>query len=237
MKRVFLLSSAVLYLTLCLFITQRVKSTPRQILPVNPAPESNPPVTSPTDRSIYKDGLAPEYQGILNQLPFASMYDIKFNIDDDLYHITGNETVIYTNAEDVELKEVKFRLFANILGGEMHVGEVFINGEAVIPNYSLNDSLLTVPLKNPLQPKDTITLSMDFNLSVPQSVDLNYGVQAYYDDVLTLAHAYPMIAVYDDEGWNAEIPPQSGDVTYADMSFFIVSSGSAERRDTGRLGT
>jgi len=31
-----------------------------------------------------------------------------------------------------------------------------------------------------------------------------------------------MIAVFDDEGWNAEIPPQSGDVTYADMSFFIV---------------
>jgi aminopeptidase N len=31
-----------------------------------------------------------------------------------------------------------------------------------------------------------------------------------------------MIPVYDDEGWNAEIPPESGDVTYADMSFFIV---------------
>jgi aminopeptidase N len=31
-----------------------------------------------------------------------------------------------------------------------------------------------------------------------------------------------MIAVYDDEGWNAEIPPQSGDLTYADASFFLV---------------
>src|SRR5687768_18087540 len=31
-----------------------------------------------------------------------------------------------------------------------------------------------------------------------------------------------MIAVYDDEGWNAEIPPDSGDVTYADASFYIV---------------
>src|SRR6266498_4395731 len=31
-----------------------------------------------------------------------------------------------------------------------------------------------------------------------------------------------MICVYDDEGWNAEIPPQSGDVTYADASFYIV---------------
>jgi hypothetical protein len=53
-------------------------------------------------------------------------------------------------------------------------------------------------------------------------VELNYGVLSYFDDVLTLAHAYPMIAVYDDEGWNSEIPPQSGDVTYADSSFFLV---------------
>ncbi len=215
MKKIFLLSGiTLLFLTACMFITQWVKSTPEPIPPTQP---------SPTDRSIYKDGLAPEYQDILNKLPYASMYDIKFNIADDLYHITGNETVTYTNAEDVELNEVKFRLFPNILGGEMQVDKVTVNGEFVIPNYSLDDSLLTVPLKTPLKPKENITLNMDFNLTVPQTIDLNYGVQAYYDNVLALAHAYPMIAVYDDEGWNAEIPPQSGDVTYADMSFFTVT--------------
>ncbi len=214
MKKIFLLSSlALLLLPSCLFITQQADSTPEPI----------PPTFSPTDRSIYKDGLIPEYQNILNELPYASIYDIQFNIADDMVHIKGSETVTYTNAEDIELNEVKFRLFPNILGGEMHVDEVNVNGEVIVPNYTLNDSLLTVPLKQPLQPQEKITLSMDFNLSVPETVELNYGVQAYYDDVLALAHAYPMIAVYDDEGWNAEIPPQSGDVTYADMSFFIVS--------------
>ncbi len=213
MKNIFLFSITLLFLTSCLLLLPQTDSTP----------EPTPPVISLTDRSVYKDGLIPEYQNILNKLPYASMYDIKFIIADDLYHITGQETVRYTNAEDIELKEIKFRLFGNILGGEMHVAEVNVNGEVITPNYSLNDSLLTVPLKNPLQPKETITLSMGFELEVPQSVELNYGVQAYYDDVLALAHAYPMIAVYDDEGWNAEIPPQSGDVTYADMSFFIVT--------------
>ncbi len=214
MKKILLLTSLTLpLLTSCLLPSQKTESTPQPI----------PPTLSPTDRSIYKDGLVPEYQNILNELPYASMYDIKFSIADDLFNITGNETVTYTNAEDVELKEVKFRLFSNILGGEMHVDEVSVNEDIIIPNYSLNDSLLTVPLKNPLQPKESIVLNMDFNIAVPQTVELNYGVQAYYDNVLALAHAYPMIAVYDDEGWNAEIPPQSGDVTYADMSFFIVT--------------
>ena len=217
MKPIFLLSSlALLLLTSCLLFSKPPESTPGQIPPTATA-------KSPNDRSIYRDGLTPEYQPILDQLSYASMYDIKFNIADDLFHITGSETVIYTNAEDVELKEVKFRLFPNILGGDMHVNEVFVNDEAIIPNYTLDDSLLTVPLKKPLQPKENTTLRMEFNITVPQSIDLNYGVLAYYGNVLALAHAYPMIAVYDDEGWNAEIPPQSGDVTYADMSFFLVT--------------
>ena len=215
MKKIFLLLMlALLLLPACLPARQAAESTPQQ----NPNPTADP-----ADRSIYKDGLAPAYQSVLNELPTASLYEIQFTIEDDLYHVKGHETVIYTNAEDSALNEVKFRLFPNILGGEMHVDEVDAGGTIVVPNYTLDDSLLTVPLKQPLQPKESITLSMGFTVTVPQSVELNYGVQAYFNDVLTLAHAYPMIAVYDDEGWNAEIPPQSGDVTYADMSFFNVT--------------
>ena len=217
MKPIFLLSSlTLLFLTSCLLFSKPTESTPQQIPPTATA-------TSPNDRSIYRNGLTPEYQPILDLLPYASMYDIRFNIADNLFHITGSETVIYTNAEDIELKEVKLRLFPNILGGKMHVSEVFVDDEAIIPNYTLDDSLLTVPFKKPLLPKENTTLRMDFNIIVPQSIDLNYGVLAYYENVLALAHAYPMISVYDDEGWNAEIPPQSGDVTYADMSFFLVT--------------
>jgi hypothetical protein len=221
MKKIFQVSSlAFLLLTACTLLSLRTESTPEPILPTFPSIHT--PVASQPDRSIYKNGLAPEYQGILNKLPFASIYTIKFDIANDMTHISGSEKVNYTNAEDIALDEVKFRLFPNILGGEMLVDRVFVNNEAVIPTSTLNDSLLSVPLKKSLQPKESTLLTMDFKITVPQSVELNYGVQAYYKNVLALAHAYPMIAVYDDEGWNAEIPPQSGDVTYADMSFFIV---------------
>ncbi|MBI5953707.1 MAG: M1 family metallopeptidase [Chloroflexi bacterium] len=214
MKKLSLLPILLLFLTSCLIVGRGAESTPEPIPPTQ---------TSTTDRAIFKDGLVPEYQAVLNELPYASMYEIEFNIADDLAHISGSETVIYTNAEEIDLNEVKLRLFANILGGETKVDNVTVNGEEVTPTYALNDSLMTVPLESPLKPRESLTLSMDFNLAVPQTVELNYGVQAYYDDVLALAHAYPVIVVYDDEGWNAEIPPQSGDVTYADMSFFEVT--------------
>ncbi len=210
MKKILLPSIlTLLFLGSCLF------SAPQ----AEPLPEPIPP----TDLNSFKDGLVPEYHSVLNELRDASRYAINFVIADDLYHITGNQAVLYTNTENVDLNEINLRLFPNILGGEMTVENVTVNGKAVSPEYSLENSLLTVPFDSPLKPKESITLRMDFNITVPQKIELNYGVQAYYKGVLALAHAYPMIAVYDDEGWNAEIPPQSGDVTYADMSFFLVT--------------
>jgi aminopeptidase N len=174
------------------------------------------------DRSIFKSGLVASAQSVLDGLPNASIYHLEFNIDDNMAHVSGTEEVRYTNAEDVALDQVQLRLFPNILGGEMTVSNLTVDGQDVTPSYALEDSLLIVPLGTPLEPGGSAVLHMDFAIAVPQSVELNYGVLSYFVDVLTLAHAYPMIAVYDEEGWNAEIPPQSGDVTFADVSFFLV---------------
>jgi Peptidase family M1 domain len=174
------------------------------------------------DRSIFKSGLVASEQPVLDELSNASVYHIEFNLAEELFHVTGREKVRYTNAEDVALDQVQFRLFPNILGGEMKVSNLTVDGKSTTPRLELEDSLMIVPFATPLEPGQSAVLQMDFATTVPQSVELNYGVLAYAEDVLTLAHAYPMIAVYDDEGWNAEIPPQSGDVTYADASFFLV---------------
>jgi hypothetical protein len=174
------------------------------------------------DRSLFKDVLVSSEQSVLNELPNASVYHIDFKIAEDIYHITGTEDVRYTNAEESALDQVQLRLFPNILGGEMTVSNLTVDGQSVTPKLELQNSLMSVPFAAPLEPGQSVVLHLDFAITVPQTVELNYGVLSYFDGVLTLAHAYPMIAVYDDEGWNAEIPPQSGDVTYADTSFFLV---------------
>jgi aminopeptidase N len=174
------------------------------------------------DFSVFQLGLVRSAQPVLEQMQTASIYHLQLAIEPDLIHITGKEEVRYTNNEEKALTDVHFRLFPNILGGEMHVPEVMVDEQAITPSYTMNDSLLTVPLPSPLQPAGTVTLTMDFTVQVSDTVELNYGVLASAEGVLALAHAYPMIPVYNEEGWNAEIPPQSGDVTFADMSFFLV---------------
>lgn len=192
--------------------------------PVTPAPTPAPDLfdTAWEDRSSFKGGLVTSEQSVLNELPNASVYHIEFKIAEDIYHVSGTEEVRYTNAEDVPLDQIQLRLFPNLLGGEMTVSDLTVDEQSVSSRLELQDSLLIVPFSTPLAPGQSVIVRMDFAITVPQSVELNYGVLAYADDVLTLAHAYPMIAVYDDEGWNAEVPPQSGDVTYADSSFFLV---------------
>lgn len=206
-----------------------------------PQPTSDPPTSTPTpsasststalpdpmaapwdDRSIFQSGLVTSERGVLNELPGASVYHIDFTIADNLYQITGTEEVRYTNTENMELNEVQFRLFPNILGGEMTISNLTVDGLSITPEFQLNNSLMIVRFPAPLEVGQSIVVKMEYTVTVPQTVELNYGVLAYFEDVLALAHAYPMIAVYDEEGWNAEIPPQSGDVTYADAAFFLV---------------
>ena len=174
------------------------------------------------DRSIFKTGLVSTEQSTLDELPNASVYHLEFSLEEDLYHVTGAEEVQYTNAEEIPLDQVQLRLFPNILGGEMTVSNLTVDEQSVTPSYELENSLLVIPFSTQLVPGQSAIIKMDFAVTVPQTVEKNYGVLAYAEDVLTLAHAYPMITVYDDEGWNAEIPPQSGDVTYADAAFFLV---------------
>jgi aminopeptidase N len=199
--------------------------------PATPTTAPATPTTTPPsdifdtpweDRSIFKTGLVSPEQSTLNELPDASVYHLEFNLEEDLYHVTGTEEVRYTNAEEIPLDQVQLRLFPNILGGEMTIANLTVDEQSVTPSYELENSLLRVRFSTPLEPGQSVIIKMDFAITIPQTLEQNYGVLAYVEDVLTLAHAYPMIAVYDEEGWNAEIPPPSGDVTYADAAFFIV---------------
>jgi hypothetical protein len=214
MKRLFVaLISLSLLLLSCTF--PRPTSTPS-------TPSGSDLFDTPwEDRSLFQDGLVPSERPVLNELADASIYHLEFNIAKDMFHVTGMEKVLYTNAEGLPLDQIWLRLFPNMLGGEMTVSNLTVDGQAVTPQYRLADSLMIVPLPTPLEPAQNMILHMDFAVTVPQTVELNYGVLSYFDNVLTLAHAYPMIAVYDDEGWNAEIAPQSGDLTYADAAFFL----------------
>ena len=183
--------------------------------------ESRP--VSPCDSrrgDLFGNGLIGSEQVLLDGLPGASVYEIDLEISDDLLSLLGHEVVCYTNREGVTLDEVMFRLFPNLLGGSAVVSALRVDGQDVEPLYELADSAMRVPMAGGLEPGHGVTIEMDFEVEVAQEMERNYGLFGFFDGVLSLHEFYPVIPVYDDEGWNVELPPREGDITYFDTSFY-----------------
>jgi hypothetical protein len=194
-----------------------------------PGPEADaegdagmPPRCDEKRGDLYRDGLIEPAQAALDGLAGASVYEMEIEIADDLRSLDGHQVICYTNREGEPLGEVYFRLFPNLLGGAATVSALRVDGEDVAPLYELADSALRVPLPTALQPGEGTVIEMDFEVEVAQEMTRNYGLFGLFDGVLSLHEAYPVIPVYDDEGWNVELPSPQGDITYYDASFYRV---------------
>ena len=175
-----------------------------------------------TDRSPFTQGLIPDQQSVLTQLPGATVYHLDFEIQDNLTTLTGQEEVLYTNRENEPLSTIFFHLYPNLLGGRINISEVKLNGLPVEPTFQADDAIMGIPLAQVLQPEEKVVIAMAFTINVPTTLERNYGIFALDKDILALAHFYPMVAVYDQNGWDVEIPAPQGDVVYADTNFYLV---------------
>jgi hypothetical protein len=179
--------------------------------------------TSWSNREIFRAGLVASEQAILEQLPGAPVYHLDLRIEAGQSVVNGRQQLLYTNQENMPLHEINFHLFPNLLGGSMQLSNILVNGQDIMPTYeSFNNSQMRLSLPGALRPGEQVVIQSDFVTTVPSESGRNYGVFAYLEDILALAHFYPQVAVYDDEGWNVETPAEAGDVTYADAAFYLV---------------
>jgi hypothetical protein len=216
-KSCFLLASLVAILV----VTACSPSTPP--VPPSPTPTVAGPLDTPWgDRSIFKDGLIPSEQVWLDELQGATEYHIDLEISADLLTLEGKEEVLYTNREDIPLNEIYFQLFPNITGGVSSVFEVTVNDQSVEPEYMFIDSAVRIPFNPALPAGESVIITMDFTVEVALEMGGNFGLFGYFDGVLVLDAFYPVIPVYNEEGWNVGIPPRNGDITFFDASFYLL---------------
>ncbi len=174
------------------------------------------------DRSLFRQGLSTIYQSILDRLPGASMYHLAFSLSNPPTSIKGVEEVRYTNQEKTALTEVDFALLPEILGGSIQISDIMMDDKTVTPIFTTG--LMRVPLTASLEPGHSVTFHMEFSITVPtQGGDFYYGIFGYNHGILSLAHAYPTILVYNEMGWNNQSPDLDGDPLFSDTSFYLVS--------------
>lgn len=184
------------------------------------APENTLVPVLPAD---YDSNLINDKQGLDEELTTSTRYEVSLIIADDYVHISGHLKVIYTNTENQALDEIIFRLFPNGMGEYLQLQNTRINGEECQPVFSATKTTAQFNLKSPLQPGETNEIEMDFELVVPTDPSANYGLFAFYDDILSLYEFIPLIPVYDEQGWFDQPSPEYGDQVFSDISFFTVS--------------
>ena len=155
-------------------------------------------------------------------------YQIDLDIDyvDAAYQ--GIAHVEFTNTEDIPLDRLFFRLLPNggrsYGNGSLTVEQVLVNGATAETALSLQDSVLEVKLPQILQPGEKVQIELPFAGRVPSGEEQlsGYGIFNLTQGILALSGWYPMLAVYDEDGWNLDPVSDMGDSVYSDSSQYSV---------------
>ncbi len=169
--------------------------------------------------------MIPKARGDVYTLDDPTYYFIELTIDRESLTLTGSERILYTNNEGVALRELYLRLFPNTpaYGGATEISRLTIDGKEAEVIYELEGSAVKIPLTEPLEPDRRLEIAVEFSVRIPQGIEHGYGQFCYAEGVLALPNFYPLVPVYDDEGWNVELAPEYGDALYSDTSLYLVS--------------
>ena len=171
----------------------------------------------------------------------VNKYTITADFDAVEKIIAASETVVYTNNTRMPINAVYFHLYPNAFKTEDYTpfektemnsaypngfepGYIQIhnmkNGKEAL-NYmtmGLGDSILKVHLNKELDPGDQIEINMDFQVKMPPSC----GRFGYGDNTINIANWYPIVSVFDHQGWNLEPYYAIGDPFYSDIGDYRV---------------
>ena len=226
-------------LTLILVGCTRSQLTPSPTIIVE---QEQVEVTSSTDRPAsgapeggslpsQNSALIPGAQSDLDSLLDLTQYDIELVIDYEGHTFQGRSQVDYTNTEDVPIDSLYFRLLPNghnsYGNGSLSVSQVRVDGKPVETKLSLSDTVLEVTLPEPLAVGEQARLDFDYSGVVPvdfggDEAPAGYGIYNFSEGVLTLSGWYPILAVYDEDGWNLDPVSPIGDSVYSDTALYSI---------------
>jgi hypothetical protein len=205
--------------------TSRPVPAPRPTATPQPSPTLppfDPSSTTPGDVGALAPSLISAERHVLARLDDPTHYILDVVVDFETLTVAGTAEIFYTNNEPDPLDAIYLRLYPNADHydeGETRIDAVNVDGDAAA--FTFQDAartILEVPLPVSLTPDAETKLQIAFTVTVPRRSD-RFG---YDQGVMSLGHWYPVLAVYDDEGWNLDPYVALGDAFYSDVAFYTV---------------
>lgn len=123
-------------------------------------------------------------------------YQLKIAIDRERKEVKGEEIVSFINKAKEGIEEVYFYLYPQIFKGRIRVEEVKTEGKWL--SHTVEEGFLKITLPEKLLPGKKIVLSLKFGLNLLEKAPC-FG---YYEELIYLANWYPILSIYEEEGWS-----------------------------------
>ncbi len=150
----------------------------------------------------------------------SSDYKIEVEVDPSAYLFNGSEEVTYYNNSPDTLKRIVLRLYPNVfkkgsardyainpeaVTDGVTIEKISVSGRSInLENQSIfrvTNTIAVIYLPEPILPKSSIDLSIEWSFSLSPKATLRMGV--YDSTSVFVGYWYPQIAVYDDiDGWD-----------------------------------
>jgi hypothetical protein len=223
--------AAALSLLLWTIPTVALGGQPREL----PAPEDQrPEPPAPTlfdldwdDRDLFDLDVSPAATRYPTVPVEAPVYHLEWELVGSS-ELTARQEVRVVNQSARPWSELYFHLLPNMVGGSLVVDSLLLDGSRSTWSLTDRDRLLRIDLPRQLGPGDATVVALDYRLDIPTRGGGNYGILAYRDDTLSLAHAYALLAMFDEDGWDLDRAPRYGDLVYAQSAYFLVSVEAPE---------
>lgn len=163
-----------------------------------------------------------------------SRYEIVARLDPATGTIAGQEGVEFVNTTGAPLTEVYFRLFPNAYyygEGALTVADATADGDPVAAELSVEETVLRVPLAEPLADGERVEIAFSFVATVPADTTGSYGIfsRATAAGTWILADWYPILAGWEpDRGWRLDAPTSFGDPTFGSAALYEVDLTAPE---------
>ncbi|RUT45484.1 M1 family peptidase [Paenibacillus anaericanus] len=192
-----------------------------------------------------QNDLLVEADAVIHQL---ARYRVDARLDEKKMMITGKETVTYRNNTKDTLDNVVFHTFADANRSKDTQSSMFqssnkriaaenpdkkpedflggidiktVKSSSKLLKFDNTHQALTVRLGQALQPGQSITLELDFEVKIP------YGSQrlSYYRNIINGAHWFPVLSVYDptEHTWNKTPYSSTFESDYYDSADYQVT--------------
>jgi len=197
--------------------------------PTSPAPFASLPLEPQGHARVLVPSAAPYLEGLQD----APRYQIAASFDPATMSLRGSERVRVVNRSGRALSEVYFRLYpsAGRLYGpaRMELGRVTDDwGRPLDWAEGADASVVRVALPDAWRPGEALMLYLEWRADIPVegeqpwTREQGYGIFRQAKGLTLLAEWFPMLAVYEGEGWRLDAVPDWGDPVYSEIAFYEV---------------